>query len=202
MLSQSDYTKEYFDGIHPAGYGSSERVRVSNTDDSDDQGEIKKTAHYKLFLQFKEHLAGKSCLDVGCAKGFLVENFREFGVDCHGVDWAEYAVNKSLVPEFLKLSNAYDYLKSLPDGAFDCITAIRFMPCVADGDIAALLKEMRRVSKFQIFVVDDKEYYSQGDFQKLLQYYNIKGFDSWLQLLKTDTSHVESITDKKWDGYR
>lgn len=202
MLSQEEFNKEYFEGNHPAGYGAYQRHYIQDMDSPDDKGEVRKSVHGRLFEQFKEHLADKKCLDIGCAKGFLVEDFREFGIECFGVDWSEYAIGQSPVPEHLKLVGAHEYIKQLPDGAFDVATLIRFMPCLADNIIPEFLNELRRISKFQIFVVDDKEYYSQADFGKLQQYYNVKGFDNWLQLLETDTSHVESITDKKWDGYR
>ncbi len=34
-----------------------------------------------------------SVLDVGCAKGFLVQELRMLGVEAYGVDISEYAVN-------------------------------------------------------------------------------------------------------------
>ena len=41
-----------------------------------------------------KEIAPKKTLDVGCAKGFLVEALRDRGVLAYGIDLSEYAVSK------------------------------------------------------------------------------------------------------------
>jgi SAM-dependent methyltransferase len=49
--------------------------------------------HYVGYIQ--NAINPKTVLDAGCAKGFLVEALREKGVDAHGIDLSEYAIENS-----------------------------------------------------------------------------------------------------------
>jgi len=107
------FGKEYFDGDRGQGYGGyrydgrwvpiAERMR-----------------------DFYGLRAGHRILDVGCAKGFLLHDFRRVvpGVRVAGVDISEYAIVHAMddVRPFLALGTA-DALP-FPDAAFDLVVSI------------------------------------------------------------------------------
>lgn len=47
------------------------------------------------FLTAELSLYGKTVLDYGCAKGYLVKALMQEGVDCYGFDISEYAISKA-----------------------------------------------------------------------------------------------------------
>lgn len=71
------YNRDYFDG----GKGYSQYSY---------SGQFEKWA-----AQLIERFTPASVLDVGCAKGFLVQAFRDRGVEAWGVDASEYAVSQA-----------------------------------------------------------------------------------------------------------
>lgn len=86
-MSSDYYDKEYFDG--GKGYHT--------------------YSHDGNFAEHAEDLIRlyrpKSVLDVGCAKGFLVKEFRDRGIPAYGVDISEYAVRHAPkdIKEFLRV---------------------------------------------------------------------------------------------------
>ena len=78
------YGKEYFDGDREYGYGGytydGRWISVAK--------DIKK--HYGLN-------DGDKVLDVGCAKGFLVKDFFDLGIQSSGIDISKYAIDNSLL---------------------------------------------------------------------------------------------------------
>jgi 2-polyprenyl-3-methyl-5-hydroxy-6-metoxy-1,4-benzoquinol methylase len=86
-------------------------------------------------------------LDVGCARGYLVHSFQEFGVDCYGIDISEYALSSA--PEKVKrklLKVDIDH-QGLPfeSGVFDLITCLDVVEHLVNTDQA--ISEMGRVLK-------------------------------------------------------
>jgi len=86
-------------------------------------------------------------LDVGCAKGYLVHIFREFGVDSYGIDISEYALSSA--PEevqgnLLKVNIDHERLP-FESGVFDLITCLDVVEHLTNNDQA--ISEMRRVLK-------------------------------------------------------
>ncbi len=86
--------------------------------------------HYPTYLllatQIKNKFNPTVVLDIGCAKGFLVNAFRDIGIDAWGVDISEYAISsasKDLQPYLYKVDVKKE---SLPfkDGYFDFITCL------------------------------------------------------------------------------
>ena len=67
------FGKDYFDGKREYGYGGYYY-----------DGRWKKVARdFKKFFKIKKDY---KVLDIGCAKGFLVKDFNDIGVDCYGID--------------------------------------------------------------------------------------------------------------------
>ncbi len=96
VLQTSEYDISYFDGKkttlkHNAGYSKYERWR--RHDGVDSLGEFWKDKAKKIFDDFS--LGGKKVMEIGCAKGFIVEDLRGMGVDCYGLDVSAYAIGQA-----------------------------------------------------------------------------------------------------------
>ena len=133
--------KEYFDGSREQGYGGYKYdgrwMQVAK--------DIIK--HYSLKDNAK-------ILDIGCAKGFLLEEFRRIlkkPILC-GVDISSYAISKSINKgKYLSISNA----TCLPfdTNYFDLVLSINSLHNILDIDNLKLaFKEMNRVSKKNIYI--------------------------------------------------
>lgn len=206
-----EYDQSYFetvDGVtHPAGFSFYGRHSLVCLSDPDCQGEVFKTQHYKFYRQYRDYLDNKKVLELGCAKGFFVEDMREYGVDCIGVDGSEWAISQA--NEHCQRQDVREWLPTLQDEAYDTVIGLRFLPCLTDEEIADLLPHIRRVAANRIFVVDDQGFYESlglheltlpGEevtvLEKLKLYYNVKTLEDWQELM--DGCIVESISDDKW----
>jgi SAM-dependent methyltransferase len=130
------FGKEYFDGDRGQGYGGyrydgrwvpiAERMR-----------------------DFYGLRAGARILDVGCAKGFLLHDFRQVvpGVRVAGVDISEYAVIHAMddVRPFLVVGSA-DALP-FPDAAFDLVVSINTAHNLERPRCVQAIREVERVSR-------------------------------------------------------
>ena len=100
---------------------------------------------------------GFRILDVGCAKGFMLYDFKRLvpGIEVAGVDISDYAIvnAKPEVSEFLDVANA----TSLPydDNSFDLVISINTIHNLDEGDCERALREISRVSKGGAFITVD-----------------------------------------------
>ena len=74
----------------------------------------------------------KRVLDVGCAKGFLVKELRDRGIEAYGIDISEYAISQvdESIKEFCQVGSALDELGS----GYDLITCIEVLEHLPIGD--------------------------------------------------------------------
>lgn len=87
------YGKEYYGVSHAYhhGYDALQPIKHKHAE--------------KLFRMFQP----KTAIEVGCAKGFMVEKLRQLGVNAQGFDISEFAINGSPVKRFLKVGRAKDW---------------------------------------------------------------------------------------------
>jgi ubiquinone/menaquinone biosynthesis C-methylase UbiE len=139
------FGKDFFDGDRSFGYGgfSYNKKYWSNV--------------IKDFKKFYKLSSTSKVLDVGCAKGFMLFDFRKKikGITIRGVDISSYAINNSKqgVKKYLKVANA----KKLPfrDNEFDLVISINTIHNLNKKDCAVALKEIERVSKKNSFITVD-----------------------------------------------
>lgn len=108
--------------------------------------------------------SGARILDFGCAKGFLVTEFRKLGMDAWGLDVSEYAINNA-EPEtlpFLQLAPAY--LPAFPQPLFeehwDLVITKDVIPHLPLSEVEALFEHLNgnRIPTFaSIQCVQDSE---------------------------------------------
>ena len=144
-LVARQFGKEFFDGERLYGYGGYE--------------------YHPRFWQatvrrFQEYygLAGNvKVLDIGCAKGFMLHDFKEMSPELTvaGIDISEYAIESSIdtVRQYLEVGNA----KSLPfpDDSFDLVISINTVHNLPEKDCRKALREIERVSRGHSFITVD-----------------------------------------------
>jgi len=139
------FGKDFFDGDRSFGYGgfSYNKKYWLNV--------------IKDFKKFYKLSSTSKVLDVGCAKGFMLFDFRKKikGITIRGVDISSYAINNSKqgVKKYLKVANA----KKLPfrDNEFDLVISINTIHNLNKKDCGVALKEIERVSKKNSFITVD-----------------------------------------------
>jgi len=139
------FNKDFFDGDRLFGYGG------YNYHPRFWQGTVKRFRdHY--------HLAPDAAvLDVGCAKGFMLHDFREImpQVSVSGIEISQYALDNSMedVKPFLRQGNA----KQLPyDGnSFDLVISINTVHNLPLVECKQALQEIERVSRGNSFIMVD-----------------------------------------------
>ncbi|WP_455757108.1 class I SAM-dependent methyltransferase [Sulfurimonas sp.] len=146
------YGKDFFDGERKYGYGG-----------------FSYSPRYwqNVIPTFKEHYnlsKDSKILDVGCAKGFMLYDFKKLipGITVKGIDISEYAIEnaKEEVKSDLQVADA----RKLPfdDNSFDLVISITTLHNLNKDDMKIALKEIMRVTKKDAFITldayrDDKE---------------------------------------------
>jgi len=172
------YGRMYFDGPRSFGYGGynydGRWVPVAND-------------IIKIFKLKK----GSKVLDIGCAKGFLVKDLLNLGMDSYGLDISEYALenaDKELTGR-LHLGSA----DRLPfnDNSFDAVLSINTIHNLNKKNCIKAIKEIERVSKGKSFIqVDSYENLEQK-----------KIFMNWVLTAKFHTYTYEWEKIFKKSGY-
>lgn len=138
------YGKEYFDGTREQGYGGfyyDGRWRPI----------VKKmTQIYALHSK-------SSVLDVGCAKGFMLHDFKESlpGMTVAGIDISSYAMEHAMetVKPYLRLGNATTL--PYPDRFFDLVVAINVLHNLPEDLCRQALREIIRVGRRHSYIQVD-----------------------------------------------
>ena len=139
------FDREYFDGDRKYGYGgySYDKKYWTST--------------VKNFTNHFELKSNSSILDIGCAKGFMLKDFKDLLPDSKikGIDISNYAIRNAHldVKNFLIQGNAMELPFS--DGAFDLVISINTIHNLKKEDCVRSLKEIQRVSKGNSFVMVD-----------------------------------------------
>jgi len=139
-----EFGRDFFDGDRKCGYGG-----------------YKYDGRWKAVAQRMKdyyHLAENcSILDIGCAKGFLLHDFKELMPNCTvaGIDVSEYSVDNAMpsVKSNLKIASA-DRLP-YPDKSFDLVISINSIHNLPLERLKKSLKEVERVSRGHSYITVD-----------------------------------------------
>lgn len=137
------FDREFFDGSRDTGYGGYQY------DGRWQAVAARLVMHYSL-------RPGARVLDVGCAKGFLVADLRELGIDAFGIDVSEYAISKSLAPRHTVIADAREIpqWRATAHGPWDLIVSINTLHNLERGDLARVLRAIDRASVCAYITVD------------------------------------------------
>ena len=129
----------YFDGPRDYGYGG-----------------YKYDGRWKpVAADIIEHFGltkGARVLDVGCAKGYLVRELVDQGIDAYGVDISPYAVRNchADIVGRIHVGNVIDL--PFDDGTFDCVIAVDVVHNLERRLASIALREIQRLSGGRAFV--------------------------------------------------
>jgi len=139
------FGREYFDSDRLYGYGGySYHPRFW-------QGTVRRLRDYYNLSE------NARVLDVGCAKGFMLHDFKELmpNLNIAGVDISEYAIEHAIetIRPFLCVGNA----KKLPyeNRAFDLVISINTIHNLPLEECKQSLREIQRVSRKYTFITVD-----------------------------------------------
>ena len=152
----------YFDGDRKYGYGGYYQDR-----------RWKPVA--KDIIKFFKLEKYSKILDIGCAKGFLLQDLYEQEMAVAGLDISPYAILacNHKIRQSLCCGTA-EYLP-YPDNTFDLVVSINTLHNLSREGVIRALKEMQRVSKKDCYVVVDA--YSTPEEKEL--------FESWVLTAET-----------------
>ena len=169
-----EYGEMYFDGPREYGYGGYRydgRWRSVAKDIID---------HFGL-------KPGDRLLDVGCAKGFLVKDLLDLGIDAYGIDISEYAL-MHCEPEVVgRLHLGSAEALPFPDNGFDVVTSINTAHNLPYDRCVKSLHEMERLAPGKGFVQVDS--YRTPEQKALFESWVLTAMhhdypDGWLRLFR------------------
>lgn len=110
--------------------------------------------------RFRDHYGLRddaSVLDVGCAKGFMMHDFKKLmpAMTVAGIDISSYAVANAIddMRPYIKIGSAKDL--PYPDNSFDLVISINTVHNLPLEDCKTALQEIQRVSRKHAFVTMD-----------------------------------------------
>jgi len=153
------FGREYFDGERLYGYGG--------------------YGYHSRFWQatvkhFRDHYKladDASLLDVGCAKGYMLHDFKELipSLTVAGIDLSQYAIDNAIDSQkpYLRVGNA----KELPleDNSFDLVISINTIHNLPLKECESALTEIQRVSRKHAFVTVDA-WRTEEEHQRLIKW--------------------------------
>lgn len=115
----------------------------------------------------------QTTLDVGCAKGFLVEQLRDLGVEAYGVDASPYAISQ--VREDIR-PHCSVHSATEPFGRrYDLITCIEVIEHMSEDDAGKVIQNLCAHA-------DDILFSSTPDDYEEPTHFNIQPFEYWKEL--------------------
>jgi len=139
------FGKEFFDGDRLSGYGGySYHPRFW-------QETVKR---FKEYYHLDNNLA---ILDVGCAKGFMLHDFKQLlpELTIAGIDISHYAIENAIddMQPYIQVGNASEL--PFPDKSFDLVISINTIHNLPLDKCKKALKEIERVSRSHSFITVD-----------------------------------------------
>lgn len=139
------FGKDFFDGDRLYGYGGySYHPRFWQ-------------ATVERFRDYYRLTEDSRVLDVGCAKGFMLHDFKQLmpNLTVAGIDISEYAIQHAVetVKPFLRVGNAREL--PYPDRSFDLVISINTVHNLPLAECKQALRELQRVSRAHVFAMVD-----------------------------------------------
>lgn len=141
----------------------------------------------------------QSVLDIGCAKGYWVRGFREYGIDAFGYDISRYAIRKSDKHIKKYVSNSF------PIKRFDYVVARNTFEHIDEKDLGKMLRLLLKMTDTVFFTVPlidprTRDYVMQmPDITHKIRWTNAQ----WLSFCEkcgwkdvTGFAHVDGLHDK------
>ncbi len=138
------FEKGFFDGERKYGYGGFKY-----------DGRWKTVV--KRMRDYYQLPDNATILDIGCAKGFMLHDFKDLMPDCTvaGIDVSNYAIENAIpsVKPFLKIASAENL--PYPDKSFDLVISINSVHNLPIERLKVALQEIERVCRGHSYITID-----------------------------------------------
>lgn len=138
------FSRDFFDGDRRCGYGGYKYDGRWRT-------------VVKLIKNFYHLPDNAAILDIGCAKGFMLHDFKELmpQATVAGIDVSEYAIENAMasVKPFLKIASAEKL--PYPDKSFDLVISINSIHNLSLERLKISLREIQRVCRGNSYITID-----------------------------------------------
>ncbi len=187
LLDKHLFTKDYYeDGVrkHISGY---------------ENYKWEPTRSIPEALDIQKEFTFKTCVDYGCAKGFLVNALRVVGCDAYGEDISEYAVENSH-------PNVRKYVSLPNDNHYDLLICKDVLEHVQELDLPEVLQSLKRKASQFFFVIPlgDEDRFRIREYEVDITHVTKKDEEWWINLFKsqgfklTKFSYSLGYIKKKW----
>ena len=140
-----EFGKEFFDGERKFGYG----------------GFFYNPKYWEIvvkdFVDYYKLSSNARILDIGCAKGFMLYDFKRLfpEINIYGIDISQYAIDNChvAVKNNIKVGDAKNL--EFDDNYFDLVISINTVHNLDLDDCITSIKEISRVSKANSFITVD-----------------------------------------------
>ncbi|OGW31682.1 MAG: methyltransferase type 11 [Nitrospirae bacterium GWF2_44_13] len=168
------FDRDFFDGDRKCGYGGYKY-------DGRWKAVVKRMKDYY-------HLPDNAAiLDIGCAKGFMLHDFKELMPDCTvaGIDVSSYAIENAMpsVKPFLEIASAESL--PYPDKSFDLVISINSIHNLPLESLKQSLREIQRVCRGHSYITVDawrNEQERENLFKWVLTAETMMHVDEWKRL--------------------
>jgi hypothetical protein len=150
-------------------------------------------------IDIKNNFVFNTCVDYGCAKGFLVHALRILGVEAYGEDISEYAISNChpKVSEYLSLPN---------ENKYDLLIAKDILEHVEEQDIPEILAKFTNKAKQFFFVIPlgDDNLFRIREYEVDITHVTKKDEEWWIDIfnkngiLITNFSYSMGSIKNKW----
>ena len=183
----NQFTKEYYeDGVrnHISGYEDYRWMPTRSIPEA---------------LDIKHHFDFNTCVDYGCAKGFLVHALRIIGCNAFGEDISEYAISHCHpgVKEYVSLPN---------ENKYDLLICKDVLEHVQATDIPGVLQNFKRKSSQFFFAVPlgDNDRFRIREYEVDITHVTKKDEEWWIDMFQSqglkliDFSYSFGSVKDKW----
>jgi len=186
VLNKDEYDKSYFDGKLVKNPKRGGYFDYSLHEHS--QSEILSFLA-SIIASFTEN---KKVLELGCAKGFIVDILRKSGVQAYGIDISSYAIDNSpsSVKKYLEVADTRVDLKKYKDKQWYLVYSIRNMECLDPSEIPSVVKQLNRISVNQIHIITEPDKTDDGN-------YTYMNLNEWLKYDFNKGTKIISYQTKK-----
>ena len=167
-LDMHQFTKDYYeDGVrkHISGYEDYKWMPTRSIPEA---------------LDIQSNFEFKTCVDYGCAKGFLVNALRIVGCDAWGEDISEYAVENCH-------PNVSDYVSLPNDKTYDLLICKDVLEHVEVEDIPSVLQKFKKKSKQFFFVIPlgDDDRFRIREYEVDITHVTKKDEEWWIKMFES-----------------
>jgi hypothetical protein len=152
-------------------------------------------------IDIKNNFNFKTCVDYGCAKGFLVSALRLLGIEAYGEDISEYAINncKEDVKDYISLPN---------NNKYDLLICKDVLEHITENDLPEVLNFLYKKADQFFFVIPlgDNNKFRIREYEIDVTHVTKKDEEWWIKLFNKHNFKVSSFdysfgsVKQKWIG--